>query len=152
MIDRFEGACAFLSNFYMHTFELCNVEMKSGEHAFQAMKCVDETECHNILDASTPGIAKKIGRSVFLRSDWEEVKDEVMLKVVRAKFTGDTMIFRQLQLTGTQMLVEGNRWHDNYWGDCYCAKCEGIDGQNVLGTIIMQVRSELMYAHPVIED
>ena len=45
--------------------------------------------------------------------------------------------------TGGGDLVEGNRWHDNFWGRCVCRACRRIGGANVLGTLLMQVRAEL---------
>lgn len=37
-------------------------------------------------------------------------------------------------------IVEGNYWHDNYWGNCTCDKCKNIEGQNKLGKILMKIR------------
>jgi predicted NAD-dependent protein-ADP-ribosyltransferase YbiA (DUF1768 family) len=50
---------------------------------------------------------------------------------------------KKLQETGTQMLVEGNYWHDNFWGNCKCKKCKDITGQNTLGILLMALREEL---------
>lgn len=48
----------------------------------------------------------------------------------------------KLLATGGQELIEGNRWHDTFWGRCVCERCKGT-GQNWLGRLIMQVREEL---------
>ena len=75
-----------------------------------------------------------------LRSDWENIKDEIMEDIVRAKFTQHTDLQELLLETGTARLVEGNTWNDRYWGvDIH----SGI-GKNRLGEILMKVRSELM--------
>jgi len=42
-------------------------------------------------------------------------------------------------------LIEGNAWHDNFWGDCFCEKCRDIEGLNVLGNILMRIREELQF-------
>ena len=89
-----------------------------------------------VFFASSPGIAKHMGRAVRLRSDWEEVKDDVMLELLRMKF-GNSKLGAKLLDTGDQELIEGNDWHDTYWS-VYRGK-----GKNMLGKLLMQVRTEL---------
>lgn len=76
-------------------------------------------------------------RKLPLRRDWESVKDQVMLEVVRAKFTQHEDLKAILLATGDAKLVEHTA-NDSYWGD-------GGDGsgKNRLGQILMQVREEL---------
>ncbi len=76
---------------------------------------------------------------VDLRSDWEEVKDEIMYKVVTCKFTQNQDLKEKLLAAGDKTLIEGNTWNDRYWG-----VCRG-KGQNKLGQILMRVREELRY-------
>jgi len=66
-----------------------------------------------------------------------------MFDVIRAKFSGDEMAAKLLA-TGDTVLIEGNTHHDNFWGDCECggAACQS-PGVNMLGEILMAVRSEL---------
>eukprot|EP00753_Platysulcus_tardus_P007342 PLAT15145.1.p1 GENE.PLAT15145.1~~PLAT15145.1.p1 ORF type:complete len:360 (+),score=42.48 PLAT15145.1:44-1123(+) len=77
------------------------------------------------------------GRKVRLRSDWEEVKVDVMSVVVRDKFTRDDGLREKLLATGDALLVEGNNWNDRFWG-----RCKG-KGENWLGRILMAARSDL---------
>ena len=77
-----------------------------------------------------------MGRSVSLRPDWEDIKDDVMLEGLYRKFTNDELAEWLLD-TGDEELVEGNWWGDRYWG-----VCNGI-GQNKLGKLLMKVREEL---------
>ena len=44
------------------------------------MKTLDINQRRAIANASTPGLAKKMGRSVSLRPDWEDIKDDIMLE------------------------------------------------------------------------
>ena len=81
--------------------------------------------------------AKRLGRRVRLRSDWEQVKYDVMLDVVRAKFNQHPDLAQKLLATGDEELVEGNDWGDTYWGVC------NGRGKNMLGKILMRVRAEL---------
>ena len=100
------------------------------------MKTLDINKRRAIANASTPDLAKKMGRSVSLRPDWEDIKDDVMLEGLYRKFTNDELAEWLLD-TGDEELVEGNWWGDRYWG-----VCNGI-GQNKLGKLLMKVREEL---------
>lgn len=137
MIDKFEGKYAFLSNFYESPIEQDRIIYPTVEHYFQAQKTLDFEERLMIARAGTPGQAKRMGRSVTLRKDWEDVKLEVMEFAVREKFTTHAELRKQLIATGDEELVEGNWWKDRFWG-----VCEGT-GQNHLGQILMKVRDEL---------
>ena len=72
-----------------------------------------------------------------LRQDWEDVKDDIMLEALRAKFTQHNELKELLLSTGDAALVE-HTFNDSYWGD-------GGDGsgRNMLGTLLCQVREEL---------
>lgn len=130
LIDRFRGEYDFLSNFYVER------DGVTTEHLFQSFKTLDKEAQDLIMKAPTPGQAKRLGRQVPLRSDWEEVKDDVMLMLVRDKFE-DPELAEKLLATGEAELIEGNTWGDTYWG-----VCRGR-GLNKLGRILMQVRDEL---------
>ena len=69
-----------------------------------------------ILECPTPGEAKKRGRSVKIRPDWELIKRRMMLEVVLAKFAPGSQLAGLLVSTGDRVLVEGNTWGDAYWG------------------------------------
>lgn len=138
-ITSFLGKYGFLSNFYPSP-----KTPPTLEHHYHAAKVLSDGWRDRILNAVTPGEAKRTGRIAPLRKDWEQVKDQVMLDLVRLKFSDPGL--RQLLLdTGSVELFEGNTWHDNYWGVCRCGWCDKLkaDGQNKLGEILMQVRSEL---------
>ena len=142
MINQFDKEWAFLSNFYPQEIEFEGIISPTNEHFFQAMKTLDINQRRAIANASTPGLAKKMGRSVSLRPDWEDIKDDVMLEGLYRKFANDELAEWLLD-TGDEELVEGNFWHDNHFGTCYCTRCQNIKGQNVLGKLLMKVRSEI---------
>lgn len=134
MIDRFEGDMYFLSNFYPVEFIYKGVKYLNSEAAFHAQKQPGrEHEFANL----TPDQAKKLGRSVKLREDWEVVKNDIMHDIVYEKFNQNPNLRRLLIDTGDAYLMEGNWWGDTYWG-----VCKGI-GKNQLGIILMKVRDEL---------
>ena len=142
-IGVFDGQYAFLSNFFERSIVFEGLTVKTNEHAFQMMKTNNLGERKMIAFAGTPGKSKRAGRNCTLRPDWEKVKSQVMLNVVRAKFMQHPDLAAKLIATGDAMLIEGNVWHDNTWGNCSCERCKGIQGKNLLGQILMQVRNEL---------
>lgn len=132
-ITSFSGKYEFLSNFYYSPVTYEGITYPTVEHAFQAAKTFDVTERRRISEMKTPGMAKRAGRRVLLRKDWEAVKFDIMKTLVTQKFEDEKL--KQLLLdTGDEELVEGNTWHDTCWG-----VCNGV-GQNNLGKILMSVR------------
>lgn len=133
-IDKFQGREYFLSNFYDAKVEVFGLRFKNNEAAFQSQKCPERASEFCRID---PSSAKKLGRNVQLRSDWEDVKEQVMYECVKAKFTQNKDLKRKLLATGDAELIEGNNWKDKVWG-VYKGK-----GENKLGKILMRVREEL---------
>ncbi|MBN8867321.1 MAG: NADAR family protein [Solirubrobacterales bacterium] len=107
------------------------------EHAFQAAKTLNLEDRRRIRMESTPGPTKRLGRRSTLRPDWEKIKGGVMLELVRQEFTTHPDLATRLLATGHAEIIETNHWGDTIWG-----VCDGI-GENKLGEILMQVRSEL---------
>lgn len=143
MISSFTGPYAFLSNFAGCSIELDGEEYDSVEHAFQAAKTLDENERYIVRSAIWPRDAKRAGRRVTLRPDWEQIKVEVMWSLVWQKFTrpdrrGRNYFADRLLDTQLEVLVEGNHWGDTTWGVC------NGHGLNLLGNILMQVRAHLL--------
>lgn len=122
---------------------LDNIYYPSVEHAYQAAKTLnpDERKLFTALHF-TAGDAKRLGQSIQIRTDWEHVKLSIMEDLVRQKFENKPLRV-QLLATDKAELIEGNYWHDNFWGDCKCIKHLGVPGQNHLGKILMIIRSEL---------
>ena len=129
------------SNFSRHGFKLDEYWWITSEHYFQAQKFVetDRPWFEKIRDVKTPKYAANMGRSRKhpIRSDWEIVKDEIMLQAVLCKFKTHPDIQEILLATGDELIVENAR-SDYYWG------C-GADGsgKNKLGEILMKVREIL---------
>ena len=138
MIDRFKGKYFFLSNFFEAPVEYDGIVYRNTEAAYQAQKTNSRAERQQFttLDASS---SKRLGRSVTLRSNWEDVKDKIMYEICYAKFTQNPHLAKQLIDTKSEYLVEGNDWNDCYWG-----KCNG-KGLNKLGEILMSIREELSF-------
>ena len=132
-INCFDGEFGFLSNFCPSKIEFEGIVFPTVEHAFQAAKTLDLEERKRIAKLETAGKAKRAGRKVVLREDWEEIKVAIMFELCLEKFSQP--IFKELLLaTGNARLVEGNTWNDTFWG-----VCNGI-GKNNLGNILMEIR------------
>lgn len=141
IINNFHGEYSWLSNFAPCKFEYQGIVYPTTEHFFQAWKFPVDKRAE-IAALPTPGAAKRAGRKAELSWNWETVKLEVMKVALECKF--HQPVFRSLLLrTKDMLLIEGNTWHDNFWGDCNCAKCAGIPGGNALGRMLMEIRATL---------
>jgi ribA/ribD-fused uncharacterized protein len=161
-IARFDGEYRFLSNFYPSEIYYEGLKWPTVEHAYQAAKTLDLPSKQRIREAETAGEAKRLGQLVPLVSDWHNQRMPVMRDLLKLKFcawrTDDltdeatTFAFNQLSYSLMETfpldLIEGNHWHDTYFGVCYGSKkCECPsegNGQNWLGRLLVNRREQLM--------
>lgn len=134
MILSFRDEYFFLSNFYPVEIKLDGIVYPNAETAFQAQKTLDDEERRKFSMLKNPVQAKRLGRKVKLRDDWEEVKLDIMTKIVSQKFLQHPHLIEMLLQTGDEELVEGNKWGDRFWGVCK------DKGENHLGKILMKIR------------
>lgn len=137
-IKKFSGDYRFLSNFYPSPIKWNKKWWKTVEHAYQAEKFPDNEDLQEeIRSAKYPGRAKKIAWSCGnYREDWDDIKVEVMRKLLELKF--EHPYFRDKLLeTGDAYLEEGNTWGDTFWGTC------NGRGKNMLGILLMEIREKL---------
>ena len=137
MINSFQGEYRFLSNFHPCTIVYEEITYPSVEHAYQAAKTNNLSHRHCIAATSSPGLAKRLGRRVPIRPDWEQKKLQIMYQLCRQKFFKNETLAQQLKTTGDQPLIKGNAWNDTFWGIC------NGRGQNHLGKILMIIRQQL---------
>ena len=135
-INSFRGNYYFLSNFYECPVTYNGLTYKNNEAAFQAQKCITMNERFKFINLNASE-AKKLGRRVVLRKDWEDIKIKVMTAIVKAKFEQNEDLKEKLLSTENTYLEEGNTWGDRIWGTV-----NGV-GANNLGKILMNVRKEL---------
>lgn len=140
----------FLSNFYPYknkqgdkypekvTVLFEGIEFDCTENAYQAAKTLDMS-IRLEISKMNPFQSKKywIDKEGQVRSDWDDVKDTLMLEFNIQKFHGNKDLWNMLAATGDAELIEGNTWGDIYWGIC-----DGI-GQNKLGKILQQIRDTM---------
>lgn len=154
MIGPFSGEYRWLSNFWPEPAR----GGLTNEHFFQAEKSYDPEERAFVMRSKSAGVAKRRGKMLTLREDWEAVKDTVMLSGLRNKFYLDADLRAKLIATGDEVLVEVNTWGDRYWGvekNIFDDGTEIMLGQNMLGILLMQVRAEFawtQYANSSLND
>lgn len=139
VINSFRGKYSAFSNFSPASVVYKGVQYPTVENAFQAAKSLDPNERLQFRDID-PKQAKRLGRRVQLRPDWESVKDLVMYELLLQKFAKGTPEHELLMSTGNTVLIEGNYWHDNYWGACDCPSCTNKYKHNLLGKTLMMIR------------
>lgn len=143
-IRKFRGKYGFLSNFHSAEFIDENGRVwPTVEHYYQAHKTLNYESQEDIRLTHDLREVKLKGRYVDWRSDWDDVKQRTMLFALRQKFSQNSELGARLLETEDSHLTEGNDWHDNEWGDCECSACKRVEGQNLLGKLLMQVREEL---------
>lgn len=133
MIDSFSGEYRWLSNFWPCKVTLNGVEYPSVECAYQAAKTLKTAE-RIPFQSATASEAKRLGRSLTTRPDWDEVKLSIMEGLLKQKFS-QPWFKQKLESTGEEELVEGNYWNDTFWG-----VCRGR-GENHLGKLLMKIRA-----------
>jgi len=139
-----------LSNFALSSFRLPDAftgearEYRTVEHYFQASKATTAGDHTWVAEQPTPRQAKRAGRAIRLRSDWETVKCEVMLTGLRAKFALPR--FRAALLaTDDRPILEDSKF-DFEWGARDARG--GWEGGNLLGLALRRVREEVRTGAP----
>lgn len=146
-IEGFKGEWSFLSNFYPCEIQCDGLIYKSVEHFYVAMKFNNDQifngKHYSVGDfremislTPSPGLVKKIGQKIIIRSDWDVRKLGFMNWAIREKFK-DINLLELLLSTGDMNIIETNNWGDTFWGVC------NGRGKNHLGKILMKVRDEL---------
>ena len=132
----FRNEYYFLSNFYPCKICIDGIIYSNAESAFQAQKCIsfeDKLKFQNL----TASEAKKLGRKIKLRNNWDLIKVPIMWVILLEKFTQNPDLKAKLLATEYLELIEENSWNDKFWGVCNGKGC------NVLGQLLMRVRGDL---------
>lgn len=129
---RTDGRYRFLSNFYAASMVIDNKEYATVEHYFQSMKHAGTDLEEKIRLAGTPAEAKELGWTREMPPGWSEIKEEVMLEALRAKFSQHPELAAKLLATGDACLHEDSPT-DMYWG---------VKGLDRSGKLLMRVRAD----------
>ncbi len=133
------GELGYLANYSNHGFEKNGVYYKTVEHYYQSQKFLDLELRKKVIEAETPKEASNIGRDRNhpLRKNWKEMKQQVMLEGVLAKFRSHPTILQKLIETRNEEIIE-NTIDEYYWG---CGKDK--TGENNFGKILCHAREIL---------
>jgi len=128
-----------LSNFSKHPVELDGKTWPTSEHYYQAQKFDDPELKEKVRKCNGPMRTTMMSRNrkLPMKQNWEHMKENVMTKVLLAKFTQNEDAKQTLLSTGDAVLVEDSPI-DYYWG---CGS-DGT-GKNRLGKLLMKLREEL---------
>lgn len=114
----------------------------------KALEFNDQDSVQWILEATTPGECKRLGRRVkgFDEQRWAEVREQVAYDAVLHKFRDNRMPREFLLSTGDALLIEASP-SDRIWGIGFSER-DALDfrhqwGLNILGKALMQVREHL---------
>ncbi len=145
VIDSFRDNFYFLSNMFPLSTPIYhqNIGYDSSEHLFVALKSLDPNVRLHIARQKNGFAAKREGKKIALRPNWNGIRGGVMKYVIRRKFC-DNMLAQMLIRTEPATLIEGNKHHDNFWGTCMCENCKFKPGRNLSGQTLMEVRTELI--------
>lgn len=136
---------------YECTFVHNGITYKSSEHAYQSFKATLAGEpelAKKIINASKPNETKRLIKYAIMPIEFANdlsIRLEAMESILRSKFSVPELKEKLLS-TGNAELIEGNYWHDNFWGSCQesCAKCFSKEKHNHLGKILMKIRQDYM--------
>lgn len=127
-------------------FRICpiledGIEYPSVENYYQAHKTSSKEKRKEVMFL-TPSEAKRWAQALPLPADWDAQKEKVMLNALWVRYNREPFK-SELLSAPVGDLIEWNYWHDNYWGICTCAKCDGKKGKNRLGELLKQIKADL---------
>jgi predicted NAD-dependent protein-ADP-ribosyltransferase YbiA (DUF1768 family) len=135
----------FLSNFWKSRVTLRaelvpgltqDLVMNSVETAYQAASCAYPSDCRGFIELS-PLEAKHLRQKLKIRADWDSVKDQVMLELVKEKFLNPKLARQLIETNNAPLMIE-NGSGDPYWDEAQFGY-----GENRLERILMDVRDHL---------
>lgn len=142
-----------LSQWWVSPFESEGIRYATAEHWMMAEKArlfKDELILAEIINASSPAMAKKLGREIknFDPVTWDEHKFRIVTEGNLLKFSQHKAQQEFLRATGDKVLVEASP-RDQIWGIGLGAQNPKAEnpllwrGKNLLGFALMEVRDRL---------
>ena len=133
------GNVDWMRNDYMSDIMVGGITYRSAEHAYQAAKFKNPDVKREIANAFSIQEARKLGRTrQGVQEDWNDVKKTVMESILRLKFSTNPVLADRLAKTGNdKIIMEG---YDEYWGTGRSG-----NGQNMFGTVLETIRSEIQF-------
>lgn len=139
VIDRFEGAYAFLSMKAPSEITIGNHTYQNLASAFYALGVAEELRCR------FENITAKKARKVYKDLQHDDRIEARLYTAVKAKSEQDPVWRQKLLNTASLRIVyDTTGGHDNVLGRCRCAECSKKDYWNLYGNVLMCVREELI--------
>lgn len=141
--DKAFGA---LSNLFRRPIEFEGETFATAEHAYQAGKARKPEVREWLMAAPSPALLAMAAHGLYywdIAPGWSTTKFDRMKSILRAKFSQHEDLKQLLLSTGDARLVESATVDspvNRLWGEV-----NGV-GKNKLGTLLMEVRSELREA------
>ncbi|MGH6735246.1 MAG: adenylate/guanylate cyclase domain-containing protein [Methyloceanibacter sp.] len=130
------------SNFANYPILIDGTVWPTSEHYYQAQKFDEPDRQERIRQLPNAAAAKRYASKYkgHIRPDWDAMKDAIMERALRAKFTQHETL-RDLLVGSGEEKIEEDSPKDRYWGT-------GPDGagQNKLGQMLMRLRAELRHS------
>ena len=131
VFDNFSSFCVKVDGVLYHTVE----------HAYHAHKFLETAPevAKQIIDCYSAHEALKIAHANIdkQRKDWDEIKLQVMEKLLRLKLEQNPYVKTKLLQTGNLLICEDSP-KDNFWGIG-----KDRNGRNELGKLWMKLREEI---------
>ncbi len=131
------GRYKCFSNWYSCSFTYQGYTWSNSEQALMYFKSFDKEYQKKIKKANNPAVAKKLGRQVKLRPDWDQVKLSLMIEILYAKFSQNADLKEILLNTNGVKIHED--CNDPWWG----GGPNYPGGRDYLGRALMSVRKIL---------
>ena len=131
------------SNLYRRSLVFEGETFATSEHAYQAGKARKPAVRSWLMSAPTPALLAMAAHGLYywdVAPGWSRTKFDRMRRVLRAKFEQHGDLCDLLLSTGESRLVEAATVDNDVnrlWGEV-----NGV-GRNMLGTLLMEIRSEL---------
>lgn len=154
VIKSFAGAHRFLSNDYeCEIYDYEGNKFKSAEAMFHSYRTMDPEKRVKFTKMTPQEARDYVIDELETRSDWDDIKYDVMWYVIYQKFVQNGSLTKLLIETGRDLLIYGNTDNDLYWGmipdviPVGDSETTTLNGQNRLGRILMQVRTIILDQH-----
>ncbi|SOF00940.1 conserved hypothetical protein, ribA/ribD-fused [Burkholderia sp. OK233] len=131
------------SNLYKRDFDFEGEVYPTAEHAYQAGKARKPEVREWLMAAPTPSLLAMAAHGLYvwdIAADWSKIKFDRMKRVLLAKYGQHDDLKELLLSTGTATLIETatvDNAVNRLWGEV------NGKGQNKLGQLLMEVRTEL---------
>lgn len=147
-----------LSQWWPAPFQVGEVTYPTAEHFMMACKARlfgDEVMASRIIEATSPGYAKALGRAVqgYDEKQWAACRYRIVVEGNTAKFGQHPGLLAYLAATAGRVLAEASP-ADRVWGiglaadDSRAGRPSQWEGLNLLGFALMDVRERLAVETP----